>query len=125
MPHKVLFISGWYPTPQNKTHGIFVKRYAEAISLQNNVAVIHAVGDESFADEVKIEGKTVNNVFEVFVYYKKKHSNPLSKFVNYKKNYLVGLDYLLQNWGKPDLLQVNVFFPAAIAALEIAKQLNS
>ncbi|MGZ3900134.1 MAG: glycosyltransferase [Bacteroidia bacterium] len=120
----VLFISGWYPTPQNKTHGIFVKRYAEAISLEHKVAVIHPYGSGDFPDEVKIESHTDNNVFEVYVYFKKKKLNPLSKLKNYKNHYLLGLDHLLKTWGKPDLLQINVFFPASIAGLEIAKKLN-
>jgi len=124
MPNKVLFISSWYPNPQDKTHGIFVKRYAEAIALFNNVAVIHVFGDEHFTDEVKIESRTENNVYEVYVYFKKKNSNSISKLLNYRKRYLLGLDHLLKTWGKPDLVQVNVVFPVGIAGLAIAEKLN-
>ncbi|MCW3076467.1 MAG: hypothetical protein JWO32_1076 [Bacteroidetes bacterium] len=124
MERKVLFISSWYPNPSDKTHGIFVKRYAEAIALYNRVAVIHPIGHESFQDEIKIESRTENNVFEVFVYFKKKKINPFRKFSNYKKHYLLGLDYLLKNWEKPEILQVNVAFPSGIAGLALAKKLN-
>lgn len=124
MQRHVLFISSWYPNLNNKTHGIFVKRCAEAVALSNKVSVIHVYGQESFPDEIKIESKTENNVFEIYVYFKKKNRNPLSKFSNYKSCYLKGLDYLVKNYGKPDLLQVNVLFPASVAALEILKHLN-
>ncbi|MBA3663579.1 MAG: glycosyltransferase family 4 protein [Bacteroidetes bacterium] len=124
MQHKVLFISSWYPTNENKTHGIFVRRYAEAIALKNNVAVIHVSGSETFEDKLKIESRTEKGVYEVYVYFKKKNANAFTKFSNYKKHYLEGLEYLLKHWGKPDILQVNVFFPAAIAGMMIAKKLN-
>jgi glycosyltransferase involved in cell wall biosynthesis len=124
MRHKVLFISSWYPTAQNKTHGIFVKRYAEAIALHHDVAVIHTSAVKDQEEELKIESNNENNVFEVFVFYKKKWRNPFSKFNNYKKKYFAGLDYLLANWEKPDLVQVNVFFPAGIAGMAIAEKLN-
>jgi glycosyltransferase involved in cell wall biosynthesis len=81
-------------------------------------------GHESFPDEIKIESRTENNVFEVYVFFKKKNINPFSKFSNYKNYYLKGLNYLLENNGKPDVLQVNILFPAGIAALEIQKKLN-
>lgn len=124
MRHKVLFISSWYPTPQNKTHGIFVKRYAEAIALHHDVAVIHICGIACHEEDFKIETNTENNLFEVMVYFKKKWRDPFSKFNNYKKNYFRGLDYLLQHWGSPDLLQINVFFPAGIAGITIAEKLK-
>lgn len=121
---KVLFISSWYPNPKNKTHGVFVKRNAEAVALHNKVAVIHVFGHESFKDEIKIESSIENNVYEVFVLYKKKKSDLLSKFNNYKKRYSLGLDFLIKNWGKPDLLQVNVAFPVGIAGMMISEKLN-
>lgn len=121
---KVLFISSWYPNPIDKTHGVFVKRTAEAVALYNKVAVIHVYGNESFEEEIKVETRTENNVLEVFVLYKKKKLNPLIKFNNYRKHYLIGLDHLLKSWGTPDLLQVNVLFPAGIAGLMISKKLN-
>lgn len=121
---KVLFISAWYPNPFNKTHGIFVKRQAEAVAIHNKVAVIHVFGHESYSDKIKIEVSETNSVFEVYVLYRKKNTGPFSKFSDYKNYYLKGLDYLLKNWGTPDLLHVNVLFPTGIAALEISKKLN-
>lgn len=124
MQPKVLFISSWYPNPLNKTHGIFVKRYAEAVALYNDVAVIHIFGDATFTGDFRIESKKENNVHEVLVLYKKRKSDPFTKFKRYKDLYLKGLDFLLKEWGKPDILQVNVAFPAGIAAIMISEKLN-
>jgi glycosyltransferase involved in cell wall biosynthesis len=124
MRRHVLFISSWYPNPHNKTHGIFVKRTAEAVALANKVSVIHVYGHESFPDEVRIESKTENNVEEIFVFFKKKHTNPFTKFLNYKRYYEQGLNYLLKHSGSPDLIQLNVLFPAGIAAYELAESLK-
>lgn len=124
MGHKVLFISSWYPNPQNKTLGIFIKRAAEAVSLHNKVAVIYVHGHESFQDEFKIEAKEDNGIYEVYVFYKKKKRNPLTKFLNYRNFYLKGLDHLLQHWGKPDIIHLNVLFPSGIAAMAISKKIK-
>jgi glycosyltransferase involved in cell wall biosynthesis len=124
MHRHVLFISSWYPNPHNKTHGIFVKRTAEAVALTNKVSVIHVYGHESFQDEVRIESRTENNVYEIFVFFKKKSVNAFTKFRNYKRYYEEGLNYLLKQVGSPDLIQVNVLFPAGIAAYELAEALN-
>lgn len=124
MPCKVLFISSWYPNQKDRTHGIFVKRYAEAVALFNDVAVIQVVGDESFSDTIRVESKIENKVHEIFVYYKKKNINPFKKFRNYRSYYKTGLNCLLKEWGRPDLLQVNVVFPVAIAAMPIIKELK-
>jgi glycosyltransferase involved in cell wall biosynthesis len=124
MQPKVLFISSWYPNPLNKTHGIFVKRYAEAVALYNEIAVIHIFGDESLKEDFTILSKTENKVFEVLVSYKKKKADPFSKLNRYKHLYLKGLDHLLKEWGRPDILQVNVAFPAGIAGMMISEKLN-
>jgi L-malate glycosyltransferase len=124
MGHKILFISSWYPNPKDRTHGVFVKRYAEAVALYNEVAVIHVFGDESFSETLRIESRVDQKVFEVFVYFKKKKKNPLSKYLHYRKMYLLGLNYLKKEWGKPHLLQVNVVFPVAIAALPLINNLK-
>jgi hypothetical protein len=38
---KILFVSGWYPTDENPSHGIFVKRHAQAAALSNTVSVLY------------------------------------------------------------------------------------
>lgn len=121
---KVLFISAWYPTRFNKTHGIFVKRQASAVAGQNKVAVIHVYGDQNFSEDLRIESSENEGFFEVFVFYKKKKNNPLKKFTNYKNYYFKGLEYLQKHWGSPDILHANVLFPTGIAAIEISKKLN-
>ena len=121
MQHRILFLSSWYPNPDNKAFGIFVKRAAEAASLYNKVAVLYVHGQETLQHEMKIEAKEEKGVLDVYVFYKKKKRNPITKFFDYKKYHREGLEYVLKNWGKPDIIQLNIFYPAAIAALYISK----
>jgi glycosyltransferase involved in cell wall biosynthesis len=38
---KVLFITPWYPSKENTVNGIFVKEHAKAVSLYNDIVIIH------------------------------------------------------------------------------------
>ena len=38
---QILFLTNWYPTNENPSFGIFVKRHAEAIAQNFNVTIVH------------------------------------------------------------------------------------
>lgn len=40
---KILFITAWYPSAEHAVSGTFVKEHAQAVSLYNDVAVIHGI----------------------------------------------------------------------------------
>ena len=43
----VLFICGWYPSRVLTNNGDFIQRHAEAVSLKQNVSVLHIITDEN------------------------------------------------------------------------------
>lgn len=43
---RVLFITPWYPSPQNPVNGIFVREHAKAVQLYNDVVVLHWAGHD-------------------------------------------------------------------------------
>jgi UDP-N-acetylglucosamine:LPS N-acetylglucosamine transferase len=41
---KILFLPAWYPSEKNPVAGIFIKEYAKAVSLYNEVVVLYSEG---------------------------------------------------------------------------------
>src|ERR1043166_7189653 len=116
---KILFISSWYPVAHNPTHGIFVKRHAEAVSLLNDVCVLYCSGateNQSFITED-------NAHFREYVYlYDKRGKTAWKKYRSLSKLYEAGFEKILKEWGRPDLIQLNIIFPAGIFAERIARK---
>lgn len=118
MSKHILFVSSWYPTSERKSHGIFFKRHAEAAALLNQISSIYVCSGNT--DEITIIKE--NGVFTIIGSYKKvKHQIPIiSNFLRlwrslqcFKKCYQT----LLNSQSKPDLVLLNVIFPAAIYVL--------
>ncbi len=116
---KVLFLASSYPSKYKKIGGIFVKRHAEAVSEYCDVCVLTIVKNE-FLEEGKteIDIKKENGVQTIRVYYKTKK---VPKFVSlvyktffYIKYHLTGYKYVLKNFGKPDILHVNIIYPIGL-----------
>lgn len=120
---KILFLSSWYPTRNAPTHGIFVKRHAEACALHNQVAVLYVCSDQSMKDRA-IDLTVVEDgpVYTVIVYYKKVTTAiPLvsswTKLYRYKLAYYKGWKHIRKNFGIPDLVHANILFPSGSTAL--------
>ncbi|HRG59637.1 MAG TPA: glycosyltransferase [Bacteroidia bacterium] len=118
MKKHILFVSSWYPTPEKKSHGIFFKRHAEAASLVNHISAIHVYS----ANEYKISSLSENNVFTILGTYKKvKIQIPVfSNLLRLWRSLICFIDCyktLLKKNGPPNLVLLNVIFPAAIFVL--------
>jgi glycosyltransferase involved in cell wall biosynthesis len=118
MSKHILFVSSWYPTPEKKSHGIFFKRHAEAAALLNQVSAIYI--HSGSANE--IASTTAQNVYTIIGTYKKvNHQIPIisnlmrlwRSLYCFKKCYHT----LLKSSTAPDLVLLNVIFPAAIFVL--------
>ena len=116
-----LFLPSWFPNKNHSTLGIFVQRHAEAVALFNNVAVLFVSSTEQDNLFVK-EVETEKNIFTVRVYYKKVTGNiPLlsgiQKIYRYLKAYFIGYKEIISSFSKPEIIHLNVIFPAGIFAL--------
>lgn len=115
---KVLFISAWYPHRNDVMSGLFVRKHAEAASLYNKVAVLYVVVDKNI-DKIEITSNTNNNITEIIVYYPGSHRKVFRRIeilMNFVKAYVKGFHLLHSMWGKPDILQANVFTRTAVVA---------
>ncbi len=113
----ILFLASWYPTPQNKNHGIFIKNHALALSKYVPIIVVYAYSSSSTEDFQIIKNKQGN--FEEWLLEYPKSTVPLiSSFVKYfrfKKAYKLLLAELIKENINVKAIQLNVIFPAALA----------
>lgn len=123
----VLFFSSWYPNQKNPLLGIFVRRHAQAVALFHRVTILHAVADDQMkVGEFRIEKNESTNLNEVIVFFgrnadlkgwRKSYTN----FKLLKKYYQFGAQKVLEWYGKPDIIHLNIPWPIGSIALKISK----
>ncbi len=113
----ILFLASWYPTPQKKNHGIFIKNHALALSNQMPVIVVYAYST-SATEDFRITKNKQGNFEEWLLEYPKSTVPLFSFFVKYfrfKKAYNLLLQELIKDKITVKAIQLNVIFPAALA----------
>lgn len=113
----ILFLASWYPTPQNKNHGIFIRNHAIALSKYMPVIVVYA-HSTSLTEDFKITKNKQGNFEEWLLEYPKSTVPVFSsivKFFRFKKAYKLLLSELIKNNVSIKAIQLNVVFPAALA----------
>lgn len=116
----VLFLSAWYPTPLNKSHGIFVRNHALALSRFCKVVVAYAYTSEE-SETNTITKNTVNENFEEWLlpYSKTRTKIPLLsqlvKLLKFKKAYRTLAGELHENNYNIKAIQLNVIYPTVLA----------
>ncbi|MBK5284054.1 MAG: glycosyltransferase family 4 protein [Bacteroidia bacterium] len=120
---KILFVSGWYPTEDKPSFGIFVRRHAEAAALNNDVAVLYIrttySGDEKLFN---VRSGIENKLFEVIITINKSKLPfaPLFflfKYLFFLRALIKGYNIIVSHYGKPDLVHGNILFEGGMQAL--------
>ena len=119
---KVLFLARWYPDRYDPMTGLFIKRHAEVAAGFADVAVLYLRAAPEEKRSFEIVKTLENNVKTVIVYYGTK---PGFTFLPAKTRaaiffvlaFIKGYRFLLEKWGRPDLIHVNVLTRLGIFAL--------
>lgn len=120
----ILFLCSWYPNPDEKSNGIFIKRHAQALSLKHNVTVVFVKSISSIHEPVSIKNEEEN--FEEYLYFYPKLTSGIpilsaaQKFLKLKAQYRKAIDRLPAT--SFDVIHINTIFPAAIPALYAIKK---
>jgi len=122
----ILFLASWYPNRNQPVLGNFIAQHAKAAGIQHKVSVVAAFGVDSYPEVTVAED---GNVSEFVSHYNKvKNSVPIINSIRKAKAYKMALRLsiaeAIHKNGKPDILHVHVAWPAAIAALSIAEELQ-
>jgi len=120
---KILFLPSWYPNLTNRYTGIFIRRHAVAVSAFNPMAVLFACSNPNLQNKTyQIDINNDTGFLTIIVYYKKVTSNiplfsGLLKLYRFLIAYHKGYKIILKQFGKPDIVHLNVIFPVGIIAL--------
>ena len=111
---KILFVPSWYPNEKNPISGNFVKEIAKAISLYDDVVVIHAFSDKSggFYDNIE-EGVRVIRV--------KFRNLPFLTHFQYFISIFKAFKKVKKGLGRIDVINAHVYYPAGLSALILGR----
>ncbi|MDH7597980.1 MAG: glycosyltransferase [Methanothrix sp.] len=120
---KVLIIASWYPNKEHPISGIFIKKYALAISKYCDVAVLYThIGN--IKNDIEIS--KINNILEVILYKQVKYSKnkfiyylrcQIAQYLGFMHFSLIGYNIIYKLFGKPDLVHCNVILYSGLIAL--------
>lgn len=124
----VLFLCSWYPNRKNSTLGNFIQKHAEAASHLNNVIVLAIVADDTITTLELVENN-YGNLRELIVYYPKRNGKffalaKIKAFLAHKKAFEMGMNRVLQLFGTPDIVHLNVIYPLGYFALRLKKKIG-
>src|SRR5258706_6567572 len=129
MPRKkILWLCSWYPSRLMPFNGDFIKRHAEAVSLYDDVRVIHIVRDTKgiITKDVLTEESGKEGLDEKIIYYYTP-SFRISLFdkywsaLKYRKLYKQAVVSYIKRSGLPDLAHVHIALKAGTIALWLKK----
>lgn len=112
----ILKLCGWYPSRVNIYNGDFVQRHAEAIATQIPVKVIFAVKDPTLKGNkiVRVVNNKGNLTEYIFYYPSKKTLDVVWSYWFYLRVIKEILPEVLQSFGNPLLVHVNIAWKASI-----------
>jgi len=123
-----LHISSWYPSVKHPSLGNFVRRHVRAINKFFPSVVLHPVALEGLK-RMEVLRQSNEAFDEYYVYYPKLESENhlLANFKRMKalqKAYDLGMNQILEDHGKPELIHSHVAYPHGQFAVKMSKALR-
>jgi glycosyltransferase involved in cell wall biosynthesis len=115
----ILFLASWFPNFKDPVNGIFIKRHAKAIANKHIVHVVFAKRNDQIKGNIKIEKEEEKHYRALIYYYKGSNLPIFGRIVNlfrYIKAMKSACNEMMQKC-KPDLIHLNVVFPAGLILL--------
>lgn len=113
----VLFLASWYPSRVKPTSGNFIQNHAKAVALYARVSVVFVVADSSvYKTEIVVKE---GDIREIIGYIPK--AKGWRHILNFVNAYRAVIKQFIKLSGKPDVMHLNVIFPAGILAFILHK----
>lgn len=113
---KVLFLPAWYPHRRDAMCGLFVRKHAQAVARYADVHVLY-IQNEPGLERMCYEEQRSGQVTEHYVYYPTaSRGGKLVRLWRYVRAYAAGLKRVFRQWGRPDVVHVQVLTRNAVAA---------
>jgi glycosyltransferase involved in cell wall biosynthesis len=113
MQAKILYLAAWYPHRYDPMPGLFIQRYADLVSKFHKIAILNIVPVEGLSNKFEVEPVIEGDILVIRVYYRKVLSDfpilgPLIRIIRSLIAYKKGLKALVQKFGIPQLVHINV-----------------
>ena len=118
---KILFLSAWYPTEGNPVAGIFVREHARAVSLYNDIAVIHPPEgiDPSVKGLYELSDSVEEGIRTLRVRYRRSPI-PRTTYLVYLWGTIKAFRRLTQEGFTPDVIHAHIY-TAGVPAVVLGK----
>jgi len=114
---KILFIPAWYPTKQDPVNGTFIREYAKAVSLYNDVVVLYSEGiSHSLESFLEIKDNKEDGLRTIRLRYRKSPIPKTTYFIYLWSIFRVFRKLIREGW-KPDIIHAYVFSAGVPAVL--------
>jgi len=115
---KVLFLPAWYPSTKNPVSGIFIKEYAKAASLYNEVVVLYR---EELSSELKkmlevVSDKKEEGIRTIRIKQKISSVPKIKFFINLYCIWKILKELSREGWN-PDIIHAYVYYAGASAVI--------
>ena len=122
----ILFLCSWFPNPENKSNGIFIKHHAQVLAMQHNVTVLFVKSLDNISKAYTTTVTEKNYTEQCLFYPKVKIEIPFLSSIKKFSSYLSHYKSLLNNTQKEnasfDIIHLNTIFPAAIPTFYALKK---
>src|SRR5579872_1003883 len=110
---KVLFVTNWYPTYDYPTKAIWVREYAKAVKLYDDVRVLHCAGLDPDLEKLWIvQPETNESLLEGIPTYRlwyRPSPIPKTSYFIYLWSVLRTFQEIVQEGFRPDVIHVHVY----------------
>lgn len=120
---KVLYLPRWYPHRYDPMPGLFIERHARSVSGHTDIAVLYVHQDDKMhGRKMEIERFQDEELMQIKIYYKPFRPSiplvkPLVNIFNYLRCHYRGIKMIKREFGRPDLVHVNVLTRLGMIAL--------
>jgi glycosyltransferase involved in cell wall biosynthesis len=120
---KVLYLPRWYPHRYDPMPGLFIERHARSVSGLADVAVLYVHQDGNLTSgRMEIDRRKDDELLQIKIYYKPSGFpvpliRSLINLCRYTRVHYKGLKIIKSEFGRPDLVHVNVLTRLGALAL--------
>lgn len=123
----ILVLPKWYPGLPDPQLGDFIRKQMLAVAGLHQVSVVHPCAVDGLPELYRQELDTSAGAWELHAYYRPSRSplTPLRKAINfrrYRKAAMDGIERMLVERGKPDLIHAHILTRPAYAAWMLARK---
>jgi glycosyltransferase involved in cell wall biosynthesis len=122
---KVLFLTEWYPVPEQPVKGIFVREHARAVARNHDVVVLHCAGKDPLLDTFwRVEEETDAEItagLRTYRLWRRSGPIPGISSASYLQGVIGAYRQLVASGFRPDLLHANIY-ETGVPAVLIGRQ---